>query len=69
MKLNIESREVFTPSDIATQLSVNVERIRRKLKQLGVRPIKGRRYFFTKKEFDCLCERMVDEIGLNKFTQ
>ena len=68
-ELNIESGKMFTPSDIATQLSVNVERIRRKLKQLGVKPINGRRYFFTKKEFDSLCERMIDEIGLNKFTQ
>ena len=68
-ELNIESGKMFTPSDIATQLSVDVRRIRRKLKQLEVKPNKGHRYFFTKKEFDSLCERMIDEIELDKFTQ
>ena len=66
---DIELKETFTPSDIATQLSVNVERIRRKLKRFGVKPIKGQRYFFDKQEFDSLCERIMDEIGLNGSTQ
>ena len=66
---DIELKKMFTPSDIATQLSVNVERVRRKLKQFGVKPVKGYRFFFDKQEFDILCERIADEIGLNKLAQ
>ena len=66
---DIGLKKMFTPSDIATQLSVNVERIRRKLKRFGVKPIRGQRYFFDKQEFDSLCERIMDEIGLNGSTQ
>ena len=66
---DIELKKMFTPNDIATQLSVNVERIRRKLKRFGVKPIRGQRYFFDKQEFDSLCERIMDEIGLNGSTQ
>ena len=66
---DIELKKMFTPSDIATRLSVNVERVRRKLKQFGVKPVKGYRFFFDKQEFDILCERIADEIGLNKLAQ
>ena len=58
---DIEVIEMFTPRDIAMRLSVGVERIRRKLKQFGIAPVKGNRYFFDKHEFDNLCERMTDE--------
>lgn len=64
-----EKKEMFTPNDIAARLSVNIELIRRKLKQFGVKPIEGRRYFFDKQEFDSLCERIIDEFGINKSTQ
>ena len=64
-----EKKEMFTPNDIAARLSVNVELIRRKLKQFGVKPIEGRRYFFDKQEFDSLCERIIDEFGISKSIQ
>ena len=63
---DIELKKMFTPSDIAIRLSVNVKRIRQKLKQFGVKPLKGRRYFFDRQEFDNLCERLGNEIELNK---
>ena len=56
-----KAEKMFTPHDIAKRLSVNVGRVRRKLRQFGINPSAGRRYFFDKREFDTLCEQLGDE--------
>lgn len=62
-KSDAGEKEMFTPRDIATQLSVNVERIRRKLRQFGINPTLGQRYLFDRREFDNLCERLTSEFN------
>lgn len=58
------TEELFTPRDIAALLSVNVERIRRRLREFGISPTVGRRYFFDKDEFDNLCEQLSNEFNV-----
>lgn len=64
-----KTKKMFTPRDIATKLSVNVERVRRKLKQFGINPDAGHRYFFDKHEFDSLCEQLGNEFKRDNVAQ